>query len=71
MQWSGIAPESEMKLTCFLTMVQDQHNELLADYQRQVRVGDIARSVQQEAAGGLATANRSAAQVRLGSRVKD
>lgn len=52
-------------------MVQDQHNELLADYRRQMRVGDIARSVQQEAAGGLATANRSAAQVRLGSRVKD
>ena len=42
---------------------QERHNELVADYGRQVRVADIARAVQQEAAASIATAHRSAAQV--------
>lgn len=43
--------------------LQERHNQLLADYGRQVRVADIARTVQREAATALSTAHRSASQV--------
>ena len=42
---------------------QERHMQLLADYGRQVRVADIARTVQGEAATALTASQRSAIQV--------